>query len=70
MQSVGKLIVGFGLLLVVVGGLMVLLGRLGIPSLPGDISFRRAGVRVFIPLGTSLVLSIVLTLVLNVLIRR
>ncbi|MGH2707444.1 MAG: DUF2905 family protein [Actinomycetota bacterium] len=64
------MILGLGAVLVVVGALMVLSGRLGMPSLPGDISWRRGNVRVLIPLGTSLVISLVLTLILNLLLRR
>lgn len=49
---------------------MMLFGRAGLPSLPGDLSFRRGNFRVFLPLGTSLLLSVLLTIVLNLLIRR
>ena len=34
-------------------------------NLPGDLSFERGGVRVWIPIGTSIVVSILLTVVLN-----
>lgn len=70
METYGRLVIGFGLILVLVGGLMLLLGRLGLPPLPGDVSFRLGGVHVVLPLGTSILLSIVLTLVLNLLVRR
>jgi hypothetical protein len=70
MESFGKLVLGFGAILIVVGVLMVLGGRLGLPSLPGDISWKRGNTRVFIPLGTSLLISLVLTLILNLLLRR
>ncbi len=42
------------------------LGRLGLPlgRLPGDLSYRGRNVRVFAPLGTSLLLSVLLSLVL------
>lgn len=70
MESLGRILVGVGLLLLTVGGLMLLLGRLGIPSLPGDISFRRGNLHLFLPLGTSLLLSVILTIVLNMLLRR
>jgi len=38
--------------------------------LPGDLSFGNGNVRVFVPLGTSLVLSLLLTLLLNLFLRR
>lgn len=59
-----------GIALVVFGGLFTLAGKGLIPRLPGDLSFGRGNTRVFIPIGTSIVLSIVLTLVLNLFLRR
>jgi hypothetical protein len=57
---VGLVLAGIGLLLMSGTGLP--LGRL-----PGDIRFQRDGVTVFIPLGTMLVVSVVLSLILFVL---
>ena len=61
----GRTLVIAGLLLVAVGLLAMLLGRLGLPlgKLPGDISYRGKNVTVFAPLGTCLLLSAVLSLV-------
>ncbi|HEY8201491.1 MAG TPA: DUF2905 family protein [Actinomycetota bacterium] len=59
-----------GLVLLVAGLVLMLLGRLGLTSLPGDLSFRRGRFAVYIPLGLSLLLSIVLTVVLNLFLRR
>ena len=66
-----------GRILLVVGGLIALAGlllvagrRLPLGRLPGDFSGSRGGVGFYIPLGTSLVLSLVLTVVLNLLLRR
>ncbi len=42
----------------------------GLGRLPGDLSFGRGGARVHVLLGTSVVLSVVATLVLNLLLRR
>ncbi len=54
-----------------VGGL-VLLGAsaLGLGRLPGDLRFGKGNVRVYLPLATCLVLSVVATVVLNLLFRR
>lgn len=70
MDSTGKVLVGLGLLALIVGGLLMLLSRSGISSLPGDMSFGRGNWRVYFPLGTSILISIVLTVLLNLFLRR
>ena len=62
----GRILLVFGILMVLVGGAMMLFGRF---HLPGDITFRSGSVTVYIPLATSLVISVVLTLVLNLVLR-
>jgi len=47
---------------VVVGGALMLFGRL---HLPGDLAFRRGGVTLYVPIATSIILSVLLTLALN-----
>lgn len=66
MSSLARLLVGLGLLLILAGGIVYLLGRFGIPlgHLPGDFAWRRKNVSVYFPLGTSVLLSILLTLLL------
>ncbi len=71
LQSIGRLLLVIGLLVAVVGGALAL--GLRIPflgQLPGDITIDRENVKVFIPLGSMIVLSLVLTLILNVLNRQ
>jgi hypothetical protein len=65
MNDLGRLLVGLGLVLLVAGGLLMLLGRTGLPlgRLPGDISYRGKNLNVYFPLGTSILLSVVLSLV-------
>jgi hypothetical protein len=58
-------LIGFGLLLVVVGLLLLLGQRLGLGRLPGDILVRRPGFTLYAPLATSIVVSLLLTLLLN-----
>jgi multisubunit Na+/H+ antiporter MnhG subunit len=62
--------IGGALVLLVLGGLFVLLGRLGMERLPGDLVFRRGNFTVFVPIGLMILLSVVGTVVLNVLLRR
>jgi hypothetical protein len=67
MQDVGRALLVFGILLIVVGGGLMLFGRF---HLPGDITFKSGNTTVYIPLATSIILSVVLTLVLNLLFRQ
>ena len=67
MADVGRLLLVFGVLLVVVGGALMLFGRF---HPPGDFTFRSGNVTVFVPLATGIVLSIVATIVLNLVFRH
>ncbi|WP_118831086.1 DUF2905 domain-containing protein [Salinibacter ruber] len=52
------------------GGLVVLLGRaLDLGNLPGDLVYRGDGVRVYVPIATMVMLSVVLTLLVNLALR-
>jgi Protein of unknown function (DUF2905) len=71
MNDLGRLLIGLGLVLLIAGGLLLLLGRTGIPlgKLPGDISYRGKNLSVYFPLGTSVLLSVLLSLVFYLLSR-
>lgn len=70
LESLAKLFIGGALVLLVLGGLFLLLGRLGLDRLPGDLVLRRGNFTAYFPIGLMIVLSIVGTIVLNVLLRR
>jgi Protein of unknown function (DUF2905) len=71
MSGLGRLLIGFGLLLLIAGGIILLLGRIGLPlgKLPGDFSYRGKNMSIYFPLGTSILLSIVLSLIFYLLSR-
>lgn len=69
MQQIGKMVFIVGLACLAIGGLLYLLGRLGVGRLPGDISFGGRGWSIYLPIGTSILLSIILTLILYILAR-
>lgn len=71
MQGVGRLLVLTGLGLILVGALLWWSGRAGgaWPRLPGDIVIERPGFRLYLPLGTSLLLSLLLSGLLYLLSR-
>jgi Protein of unknown function (DUF2905) len=57
-----KLLIVIGLLLVVVGLVWLVGERLGLGRLPGDIVIERGGMRIYIPIATSIIVSIALSL--------
>ncbi len=71
--TLGRMLLALGALLAALGGLLLLAERfpwLRIGRLPGDLSVERDGFRLYLPLGTSILLSILLTLALWLLRRR
>jgi len=71
MVELGKALLGLGLLLVVAGGVLLLAARFGLPlgRLPGDLSYSGKHVSFFFPLGTSILLSLILSLILYLISR-
>jgi hypothetical protein len=67
---VGRILLVVGVLIAVSGLVLALGGRLPFGRLPGDFSGSRGNVSFGIPLGTCLLLSVVLTVVINLLIRK
>ncbi|MBK6960057.1 MAG: DUF2905 domain-containing protein [Gammaproteobacteria bacterium] len=61
-----KTLIYLGLVLVVVGLLWPWLGRLPLGRLPGDFQIDRPGFRLYIPLGTMLLISAVLSLLASI----
>nr|PZN81630.1 MAG: DUF2905 domain-containing protein [Pseudomonadota bacterium] len=59
-----RMIILIGLVLVAVGLVWMLAERLGLGRLPGDIVIERENFRLYIPLMTMLIVSIVLSLVM------
>jgi hypothetical protein len=75
MADLGKLLIGLGVLLVIIGGVLVLSASLGVKApplgrLPGDIHIQRGNWSFYFPLTTSILVSVLLTLVLTFLFRR
>jgi hypothetical protein len=65
--DLARMLIGIGLLLVVVGTVLWLLARLGVGwpgRLPGDIVVQRDGFTLYLPIATSLLVSVVLSLLL------
>lgn len=70
LSGIGRVLIAVGVLVVMVGVLLVIGSKLGIGRLPGDVSFSWGSARFYVPLATSLLLSVILTVVLNLWLRR
>lgn len=69
-QDLGRGLLYLGLLLVVIGGVVMVGGRfLDFGNLPGDVRYEGENVRIYAPIGTMIVVSLVLTVLLNLLLR-
>ena len=74
LAGIGRFLVAAGLVLAAIGLLMVIapqgpgLDRLG--RLPGDLFIQRGTTTIFIPIVTSILISLALTIILNLFIRR
>lgn len=66
-ESLGKMLLLFGIIITVMGGLMLLGGKLfGLGRLPGDIFIQRGNFTFYFPVVTGILLSILLTIILSI----
>lgn len=70
LEAIGKLLIGGAVVLLLLGGMFLLLGRLGLDRFPGDLVFSRGNATVYFPIGLMILLSIVGTILLNLFFRR
>ncbi|WP_201752188.1 DUF2905 domain-containing protein [Microvirga arsenatis] len=68
-MEISRILIGLGLLLVLVGLLWPVLEKLGFGRLPGDVLIQRDGFSLYVPLATSILVSLILSLVLWVINR-
>ena len=71
LSTIARWIILLGLIIVVVGALLWTAGRLNLPlgKLPGDFQFQTKNISCVFPLATSIIISILLTLLLNIILR-
>jgi hypothetical protein len=66
LPQLGKILILFGAVIAVIGLLLLFADRVPfLGKLPGDLIFRRGGTTIFVPLMTMLVISVLLTIILN-----
>ena len=70
MEGIGKLLIGGAVVLLVLGELFVLVARFGLEQLPVDLVVRRINLTVYFAIVMIILLSVVGTIVLDLLFRR
>ncbi|MGO9614339.1 MAG: DUF2905 domain-containing protein [Dissulfurispiraceae bacterium] len=70
-EQIGKLVVIAGIVVIAVGGLIMLSGKIPwLGRLPGDIIVQRKNFTFYFPLATSIILSLLLTFIFWLMGRR
>lgn len=66
LSSIGKLLLLFAVIIGIVGLLLIIMGNVPfLGKLPGDLVIRRGGSTFFFPIVTCIILSVVLTVLIN-----
>jgi membrane protein implicated in regulation of membrane protease activity len=69
--GIGKTLMLIGAVIFLLGGVLTLTGKIPwLGHLPGDIHIKRENFQFYFPLGTSIVLSVVLSLLLTLFFRK
>jgi hypothetical protein len=70
LPGLGRILIVFAAILAVLGGVLLLLGKRVLPRIPGNLSFGSGSVRLFVPLGACILVSVLLTVLLNLFFRK
>lgn len=70
MSLFSRLLISAGLFLIIAGLIMLVIEKTGIKRLPFDILVHKGNMTFFFPLGTSLLISLILTVILNLFFRK
>ena len=70
MGALGKGLIALGLGIVILGLVLLVLSKLGVSKLPGDVVIQRRNLTIYAPVGLMVLVSLVLTLLLNLFARR
>jgi len=69
LEDLGKMIIMFAVILLLTGGIIYFLGNItGLQHLPGDIHYQKGKFSFYFPLGTGIIASIVITIIINLVI--
>jgi len=63
-QQIGKWLISAGIIIALLGALVMILGRIGLFKLPGDLELGSKNWRIYIPIASCILISIILTVIL------
>lgn len=66
MRNMGKVLIGLGLFLFVLGLIFVIGDKFGLGKLPGDIFIKKGNFTVFFPIVSCIIISLVLSIIMNI----
>jgi len=71
MENIARYLMIGGVILFLIGGGVYLASKFGLPlgHLPGDIHFQNGNFTFYFPLASSILISVILTILLNIIIR-
>lgn len=70
MHGIARFLIIAGVVFVVLGFILLLFPKIATLRIPGDIVIKRENVVLYFPIATSIVISIIITFVLNIILRR
>ncbi|SHK23975.1 DUF2905 domain-containing protein [Paramaledivibacter caminithermalis] len=70
MESFGRLIITFGIIIIVIGLIITFGSKIGFGRLPGDIFIKKGNITFYFPILTCIIISILLTVIGNLFFRR
>lgn len=70
MEALGKSLLAVGIFIVLLGVALLVASRMGIERIPGDVVWRKGSFTIYAPLGLMIVVSILLTIILNLFFNR
>ena len=71
LDAIGKMLIFLGLFMAAAGAVLMAVGKIGgLGLLPGDIFIQKGNFTVYFPVVTMIIISVVLSLILNVFFKR
>lgn len=66
MNSLGKLIIFLGVILIIIGGFISFGSKFGLGKLPGDIYIDKGNFKFYFPITTSIIISFIVSIILKI----